>query len=138
MRVFRARSSFITSFALAWQLVAVIFVPAALCCRQADASMLPAQSDVAMTDCPMHHEEVARAEPSCPMHAAKGVAHECDCPTLGCAQTDKGFMALYGPIGVLPAPSLMTAPHRVGDAATLVTPSTISLAPVPLSPPPRA
>ncbi|MCM3879093.1 MAG: hypothetical protein ND807_03195 [Vicinamibacterales bacterium] len=137
MRVFRARSSIVTSLVLAWQLVAVLFVPAALCCRKGDGSTAQGQSASAMADCPMHHEEAA-TEPSCPLHSASNGTHECDCPTLGCAQTDNGFMALYGPIGVLPAPTLMPAPLIASDPAAALTPSAISLAPVPVAPPPRA
>jgi hypothetical protein len=135
MRVFR--SSVFTSIVLAWQLVAVIFVPAASCCRKADALKPQAQSN-AMAECPMHHDEAAAADPSCPLHAARSTSHECDCPTLGCSQTDKGFMALVGPIGVLPAPSSVATLHLAGDTAAVVAPFTSSLAPVPLAPPPRA
>jgi hypothetical protein len=137
MRVFRVRSSVLTSIVLAWQLVAVIFVPVASCCRKADGST-PQVPSSAMAECPMHHEEAATEEPSCPLHAAKSTSHECECPTLGCSQTDNGFMALFGPIGVLPAPSLLSTLHLVGATAAVIAPATSSLAAVPFAPPPRA
>jgi len=138
MRVFRVRSSVFTSIVLAWQLVAVIFVPVASCCEQVNGSKAQSQENETVAECPMHHEETSTAEPSCPLHAAKNPSHECDCPTLGCSQTDKGFMALFGPIGVLPAPSFVDTLHLVGDTATVIAPVPHSLAPLPLAPPPRA
>jgi hypothetical protein len=135
MRVFRVRSSVLTSIVLAWQLVAVIFVPVASCCRKED-TQAPSTA-MAMAECPMHHEEAASTEPSCPLHAAKNQTHECDCPTLGCSQTDNGFMALFGPIGVLPAPSSVAALLLAGDTTAVIAPFTSSLAHVPLAPPPR-
>ena len=119
-----------------WQLIAVIFVPAALCCRQG-ASGLPAQSELATVDCPMHQDNVETTEPSCPLHNAKAAPHECHCPTLGCSQTDNGFMALFGPIGMLPAPTVISPLHLAGDATPASVSTATSLAPVPLSPPPR-
>jgi hypothetical protein len=114
-----------------------MFVPAALCCRQV-ASQLPAQTDAAMVDCPMHHDNADAAEPSCPLHSAKPTAHECHCPTIGCSQTDNGFMALFGPIGMIPAAAVISSLHLTGDATSAGVSSPISLAPVPLAPPPRA
>jgi hypothetical protein len=114
-------------------------VPAALCCRQS-ASQLQPQSEGAMVDCPMHHdnaEPAEPAEPSCPLHSAKPTAHECHCPTIGCSQTDNGFMALFGPIGMMPAPTFISALHLAGDATPASVSSAMSLAAVPLSPPPR-
>jgi hypothetical protein len=136
MRVFRVRSSVFTPLVLAWQLVAVIFVPVASCGRTADGLKPQAQSH-AMAECPMHHDEATSTEPSCPLHAANSPAHECDCPTLGCSQTDMGFMALFGPIGVLPAPSSIATLHLAGDTTAVLAPLTSSLAFVPLAPPPR-
>jgi hypothetical protein len=138
MRVFRVRSSVFTSIVLGWQLVAVIFVPVASCCEQVNGSKTQSQGNETMAECPMHHEETSTDEPSCPLHAAKNPSHECDCPTLGCSQTDKGFMALFGPIGVLPAPSFVDTLHLVGDTAAVIAPGPHSLAPLPLAPPPRA
>jgi hypothetical protein len=73
----------------------------------------------------------------CPMHAPAAVDHDCHCPTIGCSQTTQGFMALLGPIGVLPAVVSMTAPDQISGALPLTASSRISLAPVPVSPPPR-
>jgi hypothetical protein len=127
----------VTSLALVWQLLAVIFVPVALCCTDGRASDATSHAQTPITDCPMHHvQQTPDAEPSCPLHAAKR-SHECDCPTLGCSQTDKGFMALFGPIGVLPAPSAIAAPTPAESAFATRTASPNHLSPLPLSPPPR-
>lgn len=138
MRALRGRSSIITSVVLLWQFGAVLFLPATLACRQAGALTHQGSLNVAMANCPMHHEEAASADPSCPFHTAKKGAHECDCPSIGCSQTDKEFMAVYGPVGILPAPSFVAVLDLVGDTAAVITGSTSSLAPVPLAPPPRA
>jgi hypothetical protein len=138
MRGFRAGSSAFSSIVLLWQLAVVIVMPAALCCQSSSSSDRSNGSDhEMMADCPMNHETPVTAEPSCPLHNAKSGTHECDCPTLGCSQTDKGFMAVFGPIGVLPAPTLLTGLDLTGDTPATVTESAIGLAPDPLSPPPR-
>jgi hypothetical protein len=85
----------------------------------------------------MHQDNVEATEPSCPLHHAKPAAHECHCPTLGCSQTDYGFMALFGPIGMLPAPTLISPLNLAGDATPASVSTAKSLALVPLSPPPR-
>jgi hypothetical protein len=130
MRCFRSRASILASFALTWQIVALIFVPAAACC-QAQTSAVSGE----MANCPMHHSSKTA---ECPMHAPAAVQHDCHCPRLGCSQTDQGYLALLGPIGVLPAAPSTFALHRIGDAIPLTPSSNISLAPVPASPPPRA
>ena len=133
MRVLRARSSITASIALIWQLLAVLFVPTALCCRQGAAALVGASGDMAV--CPMQH--AATAEAACPLHA-QAMVHDCNCPRLGCSQTDNGFMALFGPIGVLPSPTSIQVPHVTSNAALLMSPSTTSLAPAPVAPPPRS
>jgi hypothetical protein len=137
MRAFRARSSIAACFVLVWQLVAVMLVPTALCCRQTSSVAAASQPGGGMMNCPLHHGIAAAADPVCPLHAAKPAA-ECHCPTIGCSQTDEGFMSLYGPIGVLPAPPITAGLSVVGRSASLRAASTFSLAPVPLAPPPRA
>jgi hypothetical protein len=128
MRAFRARASVLASLAFTWQIVALIFVPAAVCC-QAKTTAAPG----GMANCPMHHE---MKTVECPMHAS--MPHDCHCPQIGCSQTDQGFLALLGPIGVLPAVASAFSLHQIGDAVILAAPSSASLAPVPASPPPRA
>lgn len=86
-----------------------------------------------MENCPLHANV-----PACPVHAEKHGTHECDCPTIGCAQTDAGFMALFGAVGIPVDATDMAVPFDAGDAAPVATPSAIRLAPVPLLPPPRA
>jgi hypothetical protein len=126
MQHIRNRASVIAAIALAWHVVVVAIVSTALVC---DASA----EHPGMADCPLHE-----SAPACPVHAEKHGTHDCDCPTIGCAETDAGFMALFGAIGVLPPPSHMPIPLDAGDASPRVTLSTTSLAPVPLAPPPRA
>lgn len=85
-----------------------------------------------MENCPLH-----AGVPACPVHGEKHGTHECDCPTIGCAQTDAGFMALFGAIGILPTVAGMPIPLEAGDASPRVAASAHLLAHVPLSPPPR-
>ena len=135
MRAFRARSTIATSIVLGWQILAVMFVPTALCCRLGEEAA--GQHATAMADCPMEHAATEPAEAACPLHSQAGT-RDCDCPTLGCSQTENGFMALYGPIGVLPVLTSIPTPYLLGDAAPVLSSSTDSLAPVPTAPPPRS
>jgi hypothetical protein len=129
MRRFRSRAGVFASFALTWQIVALMFAPAAACCQmQASATSSETAS------CPMHH---ATKDVECPMHAQAAVDHDCHCPILSCSQTDQGFLALLGPIGVLPAAASTFGLHQIGDAVRVAASSSISLAPVPAAPPPR-
>ena len=130
MRVFRSRAGVLASLALTWQIVALMVVPAAVC-GQAKASA--ASGD--MANCPM---QPAAKPAECPMHSPAGVEHDCHCPTLGCAQAESGFLALLGPVGVLPAPASAFSLHQIGDAVLVAPPSSVSLAPVPVAPPPRS
>jgi hypothetical protein len=126
MQLIRNRARGIATIALVWHVVAVAIVSTALVCN-------PSSEHAGMADCPLHD-----SAPACPLHAEKHGTHDCDCPTIGCAETDAGFMALFGAIGVLPPPSHTPIPLEAGNAWPRVTVSTASLAPVPLSPPPRA
>ena len=85
-----------------------------------------------MADCPM-----LKKEPACPLHAEKHGTHDCDCPSLGCSQTDAGFMALFGAVGILPTAASINVPFDPGDAAPVMSASANRLAAVPLAPPPR-
>lgn len=129
MRRFRTRASVLASLALTWQIVALMVVPAAACCQ----TKTPATSGE-MANCPMHR---SMKDTECPMHAQAAVDHDCHCPRLGCSQTDQGFLALLGPIGVLPPAASTFALRQIGDAVPVTASSSISLAPVPASPPPR-
>jgi hypothetical protein len=126
---FRAHASALASCALIWQIVALIFVPAAACCQ---TSSRPASGG--MANCPMQHSAKA---PDCPMHAHAAAEHDCHCPNLGCAETDQGFLALFGPIGVVPATASTFALQRSGDSVSGVPAFSLNLAPVPAAPPPR-
>jgi hypothetical protein len=138
MRAFRARSSLATTIVLTWQIIAVMFVPTALCCRLGEAAPVEHEHQSAMADCPMEHAAAAATDAACPLHSQQTPGQDCDCPTLGCSQTDNGFMALYGPIGVLAAPVTLSEPSLEVEAASIVSQSTDSLAPIPVAPPPRA
>lgn len=129
MRVFRARASMVASLALTWQIVALIFVPAAARC-QPQASAASGE----MANCPMRHEPAAT---ECPMHTPAALEHDCHCPRLGCSQTALGILALLGPIGVLPAVASPFSLHQTGDAVPFIAPSSLTLAAVPVAPPPR-
>ena len=126
MQHIRNRASLIAAIALAWHVVAVAMVSTALVC---DASA----DHAGMADCPLHE-----SAPACPVHAEKHGTHDCDCPTIGCAETDAGFMALFGAVAVLPPPNHLPTPLDAGDASPRAAVSTNALAPVPLAPPPRA
>jgi hypothetical protein len=86
-----------------------------------------------MKDCPLH-----RSAPVCPLHGDKHGTHDCDCPTIGCSQTDAGFMAVFGAVGILPAAADMPVPLDSGNAPSGVSSTATHLTPAPLSPPPRA
>jgi hypothetical protein len=126
MQLIRNRARPIAAIALTWHVVAIAIVSTAMMC---DAS----SEHAGMVECPLHE-----SAPACPVHAEKHGTHDCDCPTIGCSQTDAGFMALFGAIGILPAPTDMPHPLDSGDALPRIAASTNRLAAVPLSPPPRS
>jgi len=149
MRLFRDHSGLIASVALLWHVMAMAVVSAALTCGTGSSSPSVAMAGQegmshgsmshegmagheGMVDCPMQ-----KSQPVCPMHGNTG-SHKCDCPTMGCSQTDTGFMALFGAVGILPADMSIGAPFVAGDAAPVLSASAVRLAPVPLAPPPRA
>ena len=124
----RNRAHLVAAIALVWHVVAIAVVSAALSC---DSS--PGSEHAGMDNCPLH-----ASVPACPVHAEKHGTHDCDCPTIGCAQVDAGFMALFGATGVLPAAAEVPIPLEAGGALPRVAASANLLARVPLSPPPRA
>ena len=126
MQYIRNRARLVAVIALAWHVLAVAVVSAALSCDTGS-------DHAGMENCPLH-----QSVPACPVHAEKHGTHECDCPTIGCSQTDAGFTGLFGTIGILPAPGHMPVPLDAGSASLRVIASSSPLAPVPLSPPPRA
>jgi hypothetical protein len=127
MRHIRNRARVLAAIALVWHAVAIAAVSTALSCDHGAAA-----EHAGMADCPLHDK------PVCPLHAENHGKHDCDCPTIRCSQTDTGFAAFFGAVGVLPAVMDMPLPAGADDAAPVISPSAISLAPVPLSPPPRA
>ncbi len=127
MRHIRNRARVFAAMALIWHAVAIAAVSTALSCDHGAAA-----EHAGMPDCPLHDK------PACPLHAENHGKHDCDCPTIGCSQTDTAFTMFFGTVGVLPDVMDMPLPAGADDAAPAISPSAISLAPVPLSPPPRA
>ncbi len=129
MRSFRSRAGVCAACALTWQIVALIFVPLAACGGPQTAAA-PGE----MANCPMQH---ATKDTECPLHAQAATDRDCRCPRLACSQTNQGFLALLGPIGVLPPAVSTFALHQIGDVLLTMPSSSISLAHVPPAPPPR-
>ena len=133
MRFIRNRAGFFAAVALTFQVGTVAAASVAISCDQGPALEHAGMSGhEGMADCPM-----LKQEPACPLHAEKHGTHDCDCPTLGCSQTDAGFMALFGAVGILPTAALINFRSLPSDAAPLMSASTNRLASVPLAPPPR-
>jgi hypothetical protein len=128
MKLMRTRARTLAAITVAWHVVAIAVVSAALSCN-ADAL----SEHAGTPDCPLHDNA-----PACPIHAEKHGTHECDCPTIGCSQTDTGLIALFGAVGILsPAPDMrvqLQSSSAILGGAESVNP----LAPAPLAPPPRA
>lgn len=129
MRLVRNHTRLIGVIALAWHFVAIAAVSTVLSCDTG-----PAIEHAGMENCPMQQ----KAEPACPLHAEERGGHDCDCPTLGCSETDAGFMALFGAVGILPAAASIDVPVPASNAAPGASARTIRLASVPPAPPPRA
>jgi hypothetical protein len=122
----RNRASHFAVAALLWH---VAVITAVVLVMSAD---LRAQSqEPGGENCPMH------SKPACPLHGDKHGTHDCDCPTIGCSQTDIGFTALFGAIGVLPPAVDASAPLAVSEAAPPLSQTPDLFAHVPVSPPPR-
>src|SRR5687767_12721798 len=126
MRFIRNRARFFAAIALTWQVAAIAAVATVL-----SYDRIAASKHAGMENCPLH------SQPTCPLHGDKHGTHDCDCPTIGCSQTDTGFMALFGSVGILPAISDVTTPLRCGEAAPTISLSADLIASVPLAPPPR-
>ena len=126
MRFMRNRAGLIATIALTWHVVTIATIVTVL-----SVELRAAEEEAGMENCPLH------SKPLCPLHAEKHGSHDCDCPTIGCAQTDAGFIGLFGPAGVLPDLVRMPEPIDAGEAAPLISQSANLLALVPLSPPPR-
>jgi len=122
----------LAAIGLVWQIAALILVPTAACCQRGTSSA----GD--MANCPMHRAAVHNPshDSACPMAQAKA-SHECHCPKLSCSQTDQGFTALLGPIGILPQPVQALVPEDRSTLVSLLAPSSLGLAPAPSAPPPR-
>jgi hypothetical protein len=129
-RYFRTHGAVIAAIALTWQLVALLMVPTAACCQ--------GNSGDEMANCPMHHAAAATRMVDCPLHMHQTADRDCHCPRLSCSQTDQGFLALFGPIGVLSAGPVTHRLVALGNTTAPIQPSTLSLAPAPPLHPPRA
>ncbi len=124
----RNRSGLVAAIALTWHVVTIAAMTMVLS-HNPNAS---AKKESMEENCPLH------SKPSCPLHAERHGTHDCDCPTIGCAQRDTGVTGLFGVVGILPPVIGMSAPIDAGKAAPAICLSVNLLAPVPLSPPPRA
>jgi hypothetical protein len=111
-----------------WHVAAIALVSMVLSCDSNRTS-----EHAGMPDCPLHD-----AAPACPLHAEKHGTHECDCPTIGCADTDTGLMALFGAIGILAEAREMPAPVDAGAASAAPLPFADPLFGTPPAPPPRS
>jgi hypothetical protein len=127
MRFICNRRRLVALLTLTWQVMAIAAVSTALACDPSVAS-----EHAGISDCPLHDNA-----PACPLHAEKHGTHQCDCPTIDCAETDTGLMTLLGAVGILGAASDMLVSIDAGDARNMITESADTLAPAPLSPPPR-
>ena len=110
----RNRASFVGAIALIWHVAAIAVVSTALSCdtgagAAANHSNMTGHEGMAghegntpghegMPDCPMQRQTA----PVCLKHGSEHGTHDCDCPTIGCAQSDTGFMALFGAVGTTP------------------------------------
>jgi hypothetical protein len=127
MRVMRNRASLVAAAALVWHMAAITSVVLVM-----SADLRAMSQEAGGENCPLH------SKPACPLHGEKHGTHDCDCPTIGCSQTDVGFTALFGAIGVLPAVIDAPAPFVAGENAPALSQSPYLFARVPISPPPRA
>jgi len=127
MRFIRNRAGFLAAVALTFHVGTIAAASAVISCHQD-----PALGHEGMADCPM-----PKKEPACPLHAEKHGTDDCDCPTLGCSQTDAGFAALFGAVGILSADTSFNVPLVTSDTAPVLTLSAIRLAAMPPAPPPR-
>lgn len=125
--MFRTRIARFALPVLAWQLAVLLVLPTALCCAAAaaDAGASPV--------CPMHHKE----GDACPMHASPR-SSAANGPRLGCSFSDQAFLALLGPIGILPSPALIGEPTPSVQVVETRPVNVQALAPTPVAPPPRA
>ena len=129
----RNRAGFLAALMLAFQVGTIAAASVAISCDQGPAFEHGGMSGhEGLADCPM-----LKKEPACPLHAEKHGTHDCDCPTLGCSQTDAGFMALFGAVGILPTAASIHVAVDPGDAAPVAAEDVTGLAGVPLAPPPR-
>ena len=133
MRFIRNRAGFVAAIALTFQVGTIAAASVVISCDQGPALEHGGMSGhEGMAECPM-----LKNEPACPLHAEKHGTHDCDCPTLGCSQTDAGFMALFGAVGILSGDTSINVPFVSGDATPVISASINHLAAVPLAPPPR-
>ncbi len=144
MRFMRNRASVVAAIALTWHVAAIAIVSTAFSCDTGHAAATMDHANMTghqgmpghegMPDCPMQRQTA----PVCLKHGSEHGTHDCDCPTIGCAQSDTGFMALFGAVGIISAPAEMPVRLDLADATLDLSISTRSLATDPLSPPPRS
>jgi hypothetical protein len=133
MRGIRNHAGLLAALLLTFQVGAIAAASVVISCDQGPALEHHGMSGhEGMADCPM-----LKKEPACPLHAKKHGTHDCDCPTLGCSQTDTGFMALFGAVGILSVDASFNVPLVASNAAPVMSAAPNHLSAVPLAPPPR-
>ena len=128
MSFVRNRARVLAAVALASHVIAMALVSAALSCDPNFGS-----DHASVPECPLHTDA-----PACPLHAEKHGSHDCDCPTIGCSETNAGFMALFGAAGILGDAREMPAPLDAGAASVVAARFVHPLVLPPLAPPPRS
>jgi|tagenome__1003787_1003787.scaffolds.fasta_scaffold20330100_2 hypothetical protein len=128
MPAVRHRLPWIAALWLVCQIAGVAAAPLAFCCQRTvvvdDEDCCPGLAPGQM--CPMHHvRKGERKEPACKMRDA-------------CGRTDAALVSLSGVVGLLPQATADVSHFAVGAFVAAVTPSAISRAYRPESPPPRA
>jgi hypothetical protein len=124
----RHRLPWIAALWLACQIAGVVAAPLAFCCERAVAideeECCPGVAPGQM--CPMHHVRKGDPkEPACKMRDA-------------CGRADAALVSLAGVVGLLPPATSDVSHFAVGAFVAAATPSAISRAYRPESPPPRA
>jgi hypothetical protein len=128
MLAVRHRLPWVVALWLACQIAGIAAAPLAFCCQRDvlvdDEDCCPGLAPGQM--CPMHHvRKGERKEPACKMRDA-------------CGRADAALVSLSGVVGLLPQPTAGVSRFDVGEFVAAATPSAISRAYRPESPPPRA
>jgi hypothetical protein len=129
MSSFRNRANLVSLLTLTWHLLFML-APVALCCEDDERHPRPSTS---VAHCPVHGSRAAA------MHsmAKHDAPQQCDCASMQCP-SGGAVIAVFGPAAVLPSRVALQHSIDPSDLPRGLSPSTIRLAALPLSPPPRA